>query len=52
MNQSKPPLKIFMKTTLNNIESIRNPNDAYSIFLEKFCIMHLQNGSNGFIQSY
>ena len=37
MNQSKPPLKIFMKTTLNNIESIRNPNDAYSIFLEKFC---------------
>ena len=37
MNQSKPPLKIFMKATLNNIESIRNPNDAYSIFLEKFC---------------
>ena len=40
MNQSKPPLKIFMKTTLNNIESIRNPNDAYSIFLEKFCTMY------------
>ena len=35
----KPFTQNLYENNLNDTESIRNPNDTYSIFLEKLCIM-------------